>query len=99
MYKQDIETIDALCEAIRNFEGGVVVVSHDARLIETTECRLWVVGDQTVEEFDGRVICPSNYPPSPSAPPMTFSHFLSMVVTPITYPQQGVLRVSTDGPR
>lgn len=49
----DIESIDALCDAIREYDGGVVIVTHDARLIETTECVLWVVGDQDVVVFDG----------------------------------------------
>ena len=44
----DIESIDALCEALREYNGGVVLVSHDARLIETTNCQLWVVEDRNV---------------------------------------------------
>ena len=44
----DIESIDALCDALRLFNGGVVLVSHDARLIETTNCQLWVVEEQNV---------------------------------------------------
>ena len=29
-----------------------MLVSHDARLIETTECQLWVVDDQNVEPWE-----------------------------------------------
>ncbi|CEG49246.1 atp-binding cassette sub-family f member 1 [Plasmopara halstedii] len=49
----DIESIDALCDAIREYDGGVVIVTHDARLIESTECVLWVCGDQDVVVYDG----------------------------------------------
>lgn len=48
----DIESIDALCDALRAYNGGVILVSHDARLIETTECQLWVVDDQDVEPWE-----------------------------------------------
>ncbi|CBY36286.1 unnamed protein product, partial [Oikopleura dioica] len=33
--------------------GGVVIVSHDSRLICETECQLWVVEEQTINEIDG----------------------------------------------
>jgi len=49
----DIESIDALCDAINEFEGGVVVVTHDARLIEATESVLWVVEDGTALPWEG----------------------------------------------
>ena len=30
-----------------------MVVTHDARLIEATECRLWIVDDQEVTPWEG----------------------------------------------
>lgn len=38
---------------LRQFNGGVVVVTHDARLIEATECRLWIVDEQEVTPWQG----------------------------------------------
>ncbi|KAG6465275.1 hypothetical protein O3G_MSEX015042 [Manduca sexta] len=49
----DIESIDALAEAINQYKGGVVIVSHDERLIRETECALYVIEDQTINEVDG----------------------------------------------
>ncbi|CCW63053.1 unnamed protein product [Phytomonas sp. EM1] len=49
----DVESIEALCEAIRVFRGGVLVVTHDARLIESTDMQLWVAGNKTVSPFNG----------------------------------------------
>ena len=35
----------------------MVIVSHDERLIRETECQLWVVEDQTINEIDGDFDC------------------------------------------
>ena len=32
---------------------GVILVSHDARLIEETNCQLWVIEDKGISEIDG----------------------------------------------
>ena len=47
----DLESIDALCDAINEFNGGVVVVTHDQRLIEECDCTLWVVEKRGVTEW------------------------------------------------
>ncbi|KAG7304034.1 ATP-binding cassette sub- F member 1 [Plutella xylostella] len=49
----DIESIDALAEAINEYKGGVIIVSHDERLIRETDCTLYVIEDQTINEVDG----------------------------------------------
>lgn len=49
----DIESIDALADAINEYNGGVIIVSHDERLIRDTDCALYVIEDQTINEVDG----------------------------------------------
>uniref|UniRef100_A0A8C5DCS5 ATP-binding cassette sub-family F member 1 n=1 Tax=Gouania willdenowi TaxID=441366 RepID=A0A8C5DCS5_GOUWI len=49
----DIESIDALSEAINEYKGAVIIVSHDARLITETQCQLWVVEDTSINQIDG----------------------------------------------
>jgi ATP-binding cassette, subfamily F, member 1 len=47
----DIESIDALITAINKYTGGVVLVSHDTRLIDKTNCELYVCGEQDVKAY------------------------------------------------
>nr|DBA20564.1 TPA: hypothetical protein GDO54_017328 [Pyxicephalus adspersus] len=49
----DIESIDALAEAVNEYKGAVITVSHDARLITETNCQLWVVEDRSVNQIEG----------------------------------------------
>jgi ATP-binding cassette subfamily F protein 3 len=49
----DIDSRAALAEAINEFPGAVIMVSHDRYLIEACADRLWVVADQTVTPYDG----------------------------------------------
>ncbi|XP_076451873.1 ATP-binding cassette sub-family F member 3-like [Babylonia areolata] len=51
----DMETIEALGEALNKFQGGVVLVSHDERLIRKICKELWVVSKGTVKSLDGGI--------------------------------------------
>jgi ATP-binding cassette subfamily F protein 2 len=46
----DLETIEALAMALNHFDGGVVFVSHDERLIEMVSDELWVVNKGVGDE-------------------------------------------------
>ena len=49
----DIDSRAALAEAINEFPGAVIMVSHDRYLIEACADQLWVVADRAVKTFDG----------------------------------------------
>lgn len=49
----DIDSRAALAEAINEFPGAVIMVSHDRYLIEACADRLWIVADRTVTNYDG----------------------------------------------
>jgi ATP-binding cassette subfamily F protein 3 len=49
----DIDSREALVAALNAYEGAVVIISHDPRLIELTADRLWLVADGKVSDFDG----------------------------------------------
>lgn len=51
----DIEAMDALADALREFQGGVLMVSHDVTMLQTVCTSLWVCDNGTVEKFPGDV--------------------------------------------
>lgn len=51
----DMETIDALAEAINDFSGGMVLVSHDFRLISQVAQEIWICEKQTITKWPGTI--------------------------------------------
>src|SRR6185369_17538542 len=49
----DIDSRAALVEAINDYPGAVILVSHDRYLLEACVERLWLVEDGSVAPFDG----------------------------------------------
>ena len=51
----DIDSRHSLIEALNDFEGAVILISHDRHLIEATAERLWLVNDGTVAPYEGDI--------------------------------------------
>ncbi len=49
----DVDAREALVQALNDFEGAVILVSHDPHLIEVVADRLWLVANGTCRPFDG----------------------------------------------
>lgn len=50
----DVDTIDALIRAIKNFAGGVLIVSHDQRFLDSCCKEVWVCEGGTVKRFEAK---------------------------------------------
>ena len=57
----DMGSIDALANAIKEFEGGVVIVSHDFRLISQVADELWEVKDRKIVNLTKQDISIQDY--------------------------------------
>ncbi len=49
----DIDAREALVKALADFQGAVLLITHDPHLVELVAERLWLVGDGSVRPFDG----------------------------------------------
>ena len=49
----DIESREALALALAEYEGAVILISHDPHLVEAVADRLWLVKDGGVKPFEG----------------------------------------------
>jgi len=49
----DIDSRRALLEALNDYEGAVILITHDRSLMELVADRLWLAADGAIEPFDG----------------------------------------------
>ena len=79
----DIDSRRALLDALNDYEGAVILITHDRSLMELVADRLWLAADGTIRPFDGdmedyaRFVldraraaarAPSQLPPPPARP-------------------------------
>ncbi len=43
----DIETVESLISALSNYDGGILVITHEPELIDKIDARLWVMDPET----------------------------------------------------
>jgi ATP-binding cassette subfamily F protein 2 len=51
----DMESIDALAKAVNEFSGGMVLVSHDMRLISQVAKEIWICDHKTITKYKGDI--------------------------------------------
>ncbi len=49
----DVDARESLVHALNDYQGAVILVSHDAHLIDLVADRLWLVADGNCKPFDG----------------------------------------------
>ena len=49
----DIDSRRALLDALNEYEGGVILITHDRSLMELVADRLWLAADGTITPFNG----------------------------------------------
>ncbi|ATQ43232.1 ABC-F family ATP-binding cassette domain-containing protein [Caulobacter mirabilis] len=49
----DIDSRRALLDALNDYEGAVILITHDRSLMELVADRLWLAADGTIKPFDG----------------------------------------------
>ena len=49
----DIDSREALVRALNEYEGAVILISHDRHLVDAAADRLWIVKNGTVQNYDG----------------------------------------------
>src|SRR5271167_1004970 len=65
----DIDSRAELIEAINEYEGACILVSHDRRLLEACVDRLWLVANGTVKPFEGDIADYGRFVLNQNAPP------------------------------
>ncbi len=50
----DMDSIDALARALRQFKGGVAIVSHDQQFLDAVCNEVWVCANGVLTRFEGK---------------------------------------------
>lgn len=48
-----MDSIDALASALREFKGGIAIVSHDQQFLDSVCNEVWICENGTLSKFEG----------------------------------------------
>ena len=48
----DIETVEALIEGLKEYEGGIMLITHESEIITNLESQLWILKDKRIEFYN-----------------------------------------------
>jgi ATP-binding cassette subfamily F protein 3 len=49
----DIQSVNILIQALQQFEGTLIVVSHDRYMLDNVANKIWYIEDQLIKEYPG----------------------------------------------
>jgi len=49
----DLESINGLSTSLQNYKGGLILVSHDAKLIRDLNCIIYICDNNSIRKFNG----------------------------------------------
>tara|TARA_B100001093_G_C26829667_1_gene1015572 strand:- start:1111 stop:2727 length:1617 start_codon:yes stop_codon:yes gene_type:complete len=48
----DIETVEALINGLKDYEGGVMLITHESEIITNLDSQLWIIKDKKIEFYN-----------------------------------------------
>lgn len=52
----DMESIDALARCVNSFKGGVIMISHDMRLISQCAEQIYICDQKKITRYEGDIM-------------------------------------------
>lgn len=52
----DMESIDALAACLKKFKGGVIMISHDMRLISQCAEEIYICDERKIQKYNGDIM-------------------------------------------
>ena len=48
----DIETVEALINGLKDYDGGIMLITHESEIITNLDSQLWILKDKKIEFYN-----------------------------------------------